>query len=334
MLHKIMAGAAFGVALTFAGAASAQVVALATDKAGTTFNTMGTAVASVVSENSSLKVIVRPYAGPAAWVPVLNTGEVGLGVMSANSAYQSFTGNNETKTAHKNFRIVMAGEGSLMLGFLVRKDSPIKSYADLKGKRISSEFGGHLSIGNSLAASLAIAGYGWGDVTPVPVVGANDGIEALVADRLDATWASLGQPAAREADTQIGVRYLGAPKTAEAEAIYQKMVFPGARISVAKDGTVPGLIGDTPLLSYDAYVVVNKDVSDEVVTKLVTALWENNEKLWAAHRSMTGFTHDAAVTSAPVAPYHPAAVAFYKAQGKWDDAAEARQQKLLSEAGM
>jgi len=333
MFRQVMTGAVLGVALTFAGTAGAQVVALATDKAGTTFNTMGTAVASVVSENSSLKIIVRPYAGPAAWVPVMNTGEVGLGVMSANSAFQSFTGNNETKTAHKNFRIVMAGEGSLMLGFLVRKDSPIKTYADLKGKRISSEFGGHLSIGNSLAASLEIAGYGWNDVTPVPVVGANDGIEALVADRLDATWASLGQPAAREADTQVGVRYLGAPNTPEAEAIYQKMVFPGARISVAKDGAVPGLIGDTPLLSYDAYIVVNKDVSDEVVGKLVTALWDNNEKLWAAHRSMSGFTHKAAVTTAPVAPYHPAAVAFYKAKGVWDAAAEAKQAKLMAESG-
>ena len=276
---------------------------------------------------------MRPYAGPAAWAPVVNAGEVPLGVMSSNSAYQAFSGDNEQKKKFSNLRLVRAGGASLMLGFVARKDGPIKTFADLKGKRISSGFGGHLSIGNSLRASLKVAGLTWDDVTAVPVTGANDGIDALVANRLDASWASLGQPRVREADTQIGIRYLSVPDTKDAEAIYQDIVFPGAQIAIAKAGVVPGVVENTRLLSYDTYVVANKDVSDEVITKMLEGLWKGTKELFGVHPSMRGFTHEAAVTGAPVIPYHPAAIAFYKSKGLWNDKAQQNQDKLLAQAG-
>ncbi|MBO0764505.1 MAG: TAXI family TRAP transporter solute-binding subunit [Hyphomicrobiaceae bacterium] len=324
---------ACGLALAQCPPARAQAVALAADRPGTTFNTVGSAIATVAGKHAGLNVIVRPYAGPAAWAPIVDSGEVALGVMSANSAYQAFTGDNEQKTAFHNLRLVRAGGASLMLGFLVRNNGPIKTYADLKGKRISSEFGGHLSIKSSLLASLKIAGYTWNDVTAVPVTGANDGIDALVANRLDASWASLGQPRAREADTQIGVRYLAVPDTPEAEKIYQQLLFPGARIAVAEAGAVPGVVGPTRLLSYDAYVVAGKDVPDAVIAKLLDGLWKGTEELFPVHPSLRGFTHEASVTSAPVIPYHPAAVAFYKQKGLWTEAVQARQDELLADAG-
>ncbi|KMK68491.1 TAXI family TRAP transporter solute-binding subunit [Puniceibacterium sp. IMCC21224] len=321
------------VGLTLGTAAvQAQTIAMATDKQGTTFNTVGSGVAKVVSQNSGLNVIVRPYAGPAAWAPIVNNGEVPFGMMSANSAFQAFSGENEAGKAYRDLRVIRAGGASLMLGFAVRADGPIKSYADLKGARVSSDFGGHLSINNSLTASLKVAGYTWDDVTEVPVSGANDGLDALVADRLDATWASVGQPRAREADTQIGVRYLSVPETGEEAAIYQEIVFPGARMAVAQDGVAPGIVGPTRLLSYDSYLVSASAASDQMVTDMLQALWDHSDDLFDVHPSMRGFTNDNAVTNAPVMPYHPAAVAFYKSKGVWTDEDQARQDKLLAAA--
>lgn len=316
-----------------AGSAAAQTVALATDQQGTTFNTVGSGIAKVASENSGLNVIVRPYSGPAAWAPIVNSGEVPFGVMSANSAYQAYTGENEAKKTYGDLRIIRAGGSSLMLGFAVRADGPVKSFADLKGVRVSSDFGGHLSINNSLTASLEVAGLTWKDVTPVPVTGANDGIDALVAGRLDATWASVGQPRAREADTQIGIRYLSVPGTPEATEIYQRVVFPGARIAVARDGLAPGIEGDTRVLSYDSYLVASASASDELVTKMLEGLWGKEEELVKIHPSMRGFTAEQAVTDAPVMPYHPAAIAFYKSKGLWSEADQARQDAMMAAAG-
>ncbi|HEY6027332.1 MAG TPA: TAXI family TRAP transporter solute-binding subunit [Pseudolabrys sp.] len=325
-------GAAVALTVAAAAPASAQTLALAADTPGSTFYTIGSGVAAVANKYSGLRIIVRPYSGPAIWAPVVNTGEVPIGVMSASSAYQAFSGDNEQKTAYRNLRLVRAGSASLMLGFLVRKDGPIKTYADLKGKRISSDFGGHLSIANSIEASLKIAGDTWKDVTPVPVAGANDGIDALVAGRLDATWASLGQPRAREADTQIGVRYLSVPDDPKAVTIYRDQAFPGARIAVAKKGVVPGVDAPTRLLAYDSYIVANKDVPDATIIKLLKGLWDGTAELLPVHPSMRGYTKDASVTDAPVIPYHPAAVAFYKEHKLWTDDDQKRQDALLAEA--
>ncbi len=335
MKFMSMTFSAAAVALTVAAAvpASAQTLALAADKPGSTFYTIGSGVAVVANKHSGLRIIVRPYSGPAVWAPIMNTGEVPIGVMSASSAYQAFSGDNEQKTAYRNLRLVRAGSASLMLGFLVRKDGPIKTYADLKGKRISSDFGGHLSIANSIEASLKIAGYTWKDVTAVPVAGANDGIDALVAGRLDATWASLGQPRAREADTQIGVSYLSVPDDPSAAKIYREQAFPGARIGVVQKGAVPGVEGPTRLLAYDSYIVASKDVADATITKLMNGLWEGTKELLPMHPSMHGFTQDASVTDAPVVPYHPAAVAFYKQKNMWSAEDQQRQDALLAEAG-
>jgi len=326
-------GAVLACAMTLAPVgAAAQTIAMATDQPGTTFNTLGAAIANAASRNSPINVIVRTYAGPAAWAPVLNSGEVAVGVMSSNSAYQGFTGQNEQNTAYTNMRLVRSGDASLQLGFLVRADGPIQSFDDLGGKRVSSDFGGHLSIGNSLLASLTIAGLTWDDVTPVPVTGANDGIEALVAGRLDATWASLGQPRAREADSQVGVRYLSAPNTPEAEAIFQEYVFPGARISTAPDGVVPGVLGDTNLLSYDTYVVAHKDVPDAVIAAFLEGMWEGTDELADVHPALIGFTREASVTSAPVIPYHDAAIAFYQGRDMWTEEDQARNDALLADS--
>lgn len=313
-----------------AGAATAQTVALAADKQGTTFNTIGAGIAKVGTDNSKLNIILRPYDGPATWAPILNSGEVAFGVMSSSSAYQAFTGKNEAKQAYSDLRVVRAGGGSLMLGFVARRDGPVKSYADLAGARVSSDYGGHLSINSSLRASLAAAGLTWNDVTAVPVTGANDGIDALVADRLDVSWASAGQPRAREADTQIGIRYLSIPEGEGLEEMYQKEVFPGARFAIAPAGLVPGIEEDTRLLSYDSYIVASVHTPDEQVRAMLEALWGAEEQLAAIHPSMRGYTQDNAVTSAPVMPYHPAAIAFYRDQGLWNEGSDARQAKLLA----
>lgn len=313
--------------------ASAEVLALATDQPGTTFGAIGTAMAATISKHSkSMRVIVRPFAGPTAFMPLLDSGEIKLAVLSANGAHESFTGENETNTLQNNFRILRSGSGSMMPGVLVRADSNIHSYADLRGKRFTAEFGGHLSIKNSLKATLEVGGLTWDDVTPVPVVSANDGIEALVAGRVDATWASLGQPAAREANTQIGVRYISAPNTPEAMAIFQRELFPGVSLALADEGSSPGLEGDVYLLSYDAYVIAHKNLDDETATKILAALWEGSEDLWPLHRSLEGFTREAAVASIPVAPYHPAAITFYKEKGLWTEENAALQAELMKGA--
>ncbi|BAM92062.1 putative ABC transporter substrate-binding protein [Bradyrhizobium oligotrophicum S58] len=66
---------------------------------------------------------------------------------------------------------------------VVPKDSPIKTLADLKGKRVA--FGKGSSAHNLLVAALEKAGLSWSDITPAPLAPA-DATAAFVKGSVDA----------------------------------------------------------------------------------------------------------------------------------------------------
>ncbi|WP_043161352.1 aliphatic sulfonate ABC transporter substrate-binding protein [Bradyrhizobium sp. Ai1a-2] len=68
---------------------------------------------------------------------------------------------------------------------VVRKESPIKSLSDLKGKRIA--FGKGSSAHNLLVATLEKAGIAWSDIQPIPLAPA-DATAAFAQGAVDA-WA-------------------------------------------------------------------------------------------------------------------------------------------------
>jgi TRAP transporter TAXI family solute receptor len=287
-------------------------------------------MAKVITESSSVRVIVRPYAGPDAYMEQLDNGEVQIATQSGSSAYVSYLGDNRQKHAYKNIRLLRAGDGGLYLGFIVLKDSGIKSVAELKGKRVASDFGGHAVIARSITGALGTAGLTWKDVNPVPVPGALDGPAALDAGRVDASWASLGQPIVREIHVKKGVRYLGFDNTPKNLALLKDTIYPGVSLELVKANPDTGVETDINLIAYDALLIANKDLDGKVVRAVLEALWEKTEELVKIHRGLSGFTHQAAVTKTPAIPYHPAAIEFYKSKQLWTAEADAGNKKVMN----
>jgi sulfonate transport system substrate-binding protein len=86
---------------------------------------------------------------------------------------------------------------------IVPKDSPIKSLADLKGKRVA--FGKGSSAHNLLVAALEKAGLSWADITPAPLAPA-DATAAFVKGSVDA-W-SIWDPYLALAELKENARVL------------------------------------------------------------------------------------------------------------------------------
>lgn len=321
----VLAGTAFAM---LTGAVHAQTITLATDAAGSTYNAVGSGFAKMIGDASALRVVVRPFGGPDAYMDQFNKGEITLATFSGSSAYLSYYGKNRAKKAYKNIRLIRAGNGGLFLGFIALADSTIKNVVDLRGKRVSSDFGGHAVIGRSVTAALASAGLTWKDVKPVPVTGANDGVAALKAGRVDASWASLGQPVVRELHAQKGVRYLGFENNEKTLSILRKMIVPGVKLGLVKANPKIGVPDAVHLITYDAYLLANKDVPEATVKAVLDALWGKTDELVKIHRGLSGFHNEAAVTEVPMVPYHPAAIAYYKAKGLWTKEAEAANVKF------
>jgi TRAP transporter TAXI family solute receptor len=326
---KTLLSVAAATALTL-GAASAQTLSLATDAVGTTYNAVGSGFAKVITENSDVRVIVRPFGGPDSYLDQLDNGELHLATMSASSAFVSYIGRNKAKKSYRNIRLIRSGVGGLYLGFVAYQDSPIKKVSDLRGKRVASDFGGHAIIGRSVTAALATAGMTWDDVKAVPVTGANDGVKALEAGRVDASWASLGQPVVRELHAKKKIRYLGFDNTPESIAILREKVFPGAKLVTVETNPGIGIPEPVDLINYDANLIASKDMSDDAVKKVLEAVWNNADTLTKIHRGLSGFKNEAAVTNVPMIPYHPAAIAFYKEKGIWTEGAEMANGKFMN----
>jgi TRAP transporter TAXI family solute receptor len=332
-MKKILGGLLTGAVIVAAlsGTAWAQTLILATDRVGTGFNAAGSGLAKIITEGSSLRVIVRPFGGPDAYLDPLESGEVQLAAISATSTHWAAAGKNPSGKVYKNLRILRSGAGGVRLTFAVARDSDIKSLADLRGHKVASNYGGHAVLKTSTTATLATAGLTWNDVQPVPVTGAVEGVRELGTGRVDASWAAFGMPIAREVNAKIGIRYLSFDNSAKTMGILKERLFPGSKLVMMKANPKMGVDQDSYFLSFDSYLVANKDLDDATVKTILEALWKETDQLVKIHRNLRGFTHNEAVTTVPMVPYHPAAVAFYKEKGVWSAAAEAANNKAMKQ---
>lgn len=309
--------AAFGVAALIAGTAGARTLVMATDRAGTLYNATGSGIAKVLTAHTKHRVVVRAFGGPDAYMQALNNGEYDFTAISSNSAWFNYNGKTRSKKSARNLRILRSGAGALRLSFVVYADSDIKTFADLKGRRVTSDFGGHAAINPIVTGALATAGLTWDDVRKVPVTGALDSPRALGAGRVDAAWASLGMPVVREIHAKKKVRYLGLENTPRTLSMLRRMVFPGVRLTTVPTLKHLGVPAPTTLITSDSYLVTHKNEDPAIIKEVLEALWNNTKELRKAHFSLRGFTNKSAATDLPVLPYHPAAIAFYREKGVW-----------------
>jgi uncharacterized protein len=303
---------------------------LATHAVGTLYNQIGTGIATVVSLHTPIIVRVQPFGGPPAWLPTMNTGSTDMGVLTSADAVTAYKGIILYKRPFKNIRLLLVG-GALQLGFYVQKDSPIKTMADLKGKRVPTDFPGIPIAALSSKAALASAGLSYKDIVHVPVSDLQAGNEAFMEGRTDVGWHALRSPAVSEADARMGgIRFISVDNSAQGAARMAEG-YPGSYPAVQKAGSATGILTDTALLNNDVYLVAAKAFSDDAAYTVVKALWDNINELRAAHPSLRSWERSRMVSTAAYIPYHPGAIKFYKEKGLWTKQMDELQAKLLAQ---
>ena len=303
---------------------------IATHAVGSLYNAVGTGIATVLSRHTPMTVRVQPFAGPPAWLPSMNEGETDMGVLTSADAVTSYKGIILYKRPFKNTRILLVG-GALQLGFYVPKDSPMQTVADLKGKRIPTDFPGIPIVGLSSRAGLASAGLSYNDIVKVPVSDLQAGNQAFMEGRTDAGWHAVRSPAVEEANARLGgVRWIPVDSSAEGA---RKMgdVYPGSYPAVAKAGSATGMLKDVALLNNDIYLVGAGQLGDDAAYVVVKTLWENTKELWAAYPALASWRPERMVSRNAFIPYHPGAIKFFKERGVWDKQMDDLQVKLLAQ---
>ena len=310
-------------------------VTIASNPPGSVFYSMASGLAKVASGSTPILVVVQPYTGTSTFLPLLNTGELDFGVNNAVDMALSYQGPARLKIGGRNpfahtphVRLVMRGS-PLLIGLLVRKDSPIKAIHDVRGKRVTGEYPAQLSNWYNMFGLLATAGLTWNDVRVVPVPAVNEGLDALVQGRADVAIHALNSAKVREADATVGVRHLSSDCSPQGEERLRKAV-PGYYLRAVKAGGAAAVVEDICVIAYDIYLTTPKAAPDLVVATVLKAIWENVDKLPPLHPTFKEWTRERAVNPEVTLPYHPAAAHFYRERGAWPAQMDEVQQKLLA----
>jgi TRAP transporter TAXI family solute receptor len=309
------------------GAARAQGrISIATNPAGTLYYQLGGGFAKLLSDKLGVQAIVQPYAGTSAYLPLVESGEVTMALSStldAGSAYRGEQGRSSMLKLRSLARIF-----PLRYALLVRKDAPIRSVADLRGKRLVLSFKANIGLDPINTTVLASAGLKESDVVPTNVAGIPQGVRGVVEGTIDGTWVAVGIPVVKEAHASVGIRYVDLKGPNFTEAFLGSRV-PGLfPLTVEPSPSLPEVTEPIQVIGYDVFMMVSAGMAAAEAQKLLGVLHENFGALQKDYPALR--TGDPARVASPTntVPFHPGAVEYFKAKGLWTPRNEAQEKKI------
>ncbi len=312
-----VATAAFMGAVAAGTPAAAQLYGLGTGKQGFFTYSAGATIAKVASDNG-LPMRIQPFGGTSAYVPAINAKEIEFGLANELETNYAVTGTGIYKGKPQPDVRVVTVLTPLYSVLFVRKDSPYKTVADLKGKRIPTDFTSQRVLDVLMRGTLANGNVSYDDIKKVPVPNVVGGANEFAEGKVDAFMFALGAGAVAETDAKVGgVRVLPIDPSPEAMARLRKFipVAYATKLEPAK-GRV-GILGPTDVYAYDYLVLANKNVPDDAVYKLVKAMHDNKPALAAGFAPLRGFMPDRMAKDLGPVQYHPGAIKYYTEIGAW-----------------
>jgi TRAP transporter TAXI family solute receptor len=203
----------------------------------------------------------------------------------------------------------------LLSSIFVRQDSPIKSLADLKGKRIPAGFSAQVTLDRIIDGILANGGLGRKDIVPVLVPNVIRGADDFAEGKIDGGFFALGAAKVLEVHRNTGgIRYL--PLSDDPKAVERMKKHMGyAYVTEVKPGPAfAGISEPTKLMAYDYLVAVGSHVKDDVAYRIAKAMYENKAKLIESLGAFRGFNPELMNRAMP-ATFHAGSVKFYKEKG-------------------
>ncbi len=298
-----------------AAIAQAQVLGFGSAPQGSIGYNMSSAIARVMSESAQIQSRVQPYSGSSAVLPLVNSGELDLAVCNVLEIQEAANGEGPYNGRKQPNLRVLGVIFPLYSSMFVRKDSPIRTLAGLKGKRIPYGYSSQVTLQRIIDAIIATGGLTGKDIVPVLVPNVIRGADDFIDGKIDAGFFALGAAKVSEVDKTVGgIRYLPLPDDPKSVAA-MKNVMPYAYIKLVNPSPAfVGLDGPTKLMAYDYLVAVGAHVKDDVVYRIAKAMYENKAKLAESLKAFNGWDPATIHKNMP-ASYHPGSEKFFKEKG-------------------
>src|SRR5690606_28287649 len=145
--------------------------------------------------------------------------------------------------------------------FWVRKDTPMKTMADLKGKRVGMGYSAMRTLDPLVRAILAAGGLSENDIKPILIPNVIRGADDFASGNADMFFFAFGAAKVREVDATVGgIRALEIPQSGMAAA---KKILPEGYLSPAvPNGFFIGVYHPMGVYTWDNMIFTTVKVND------------------------------------------------------------------------
>lgn len=308
----------------FAGALSTVPAAQAEDKfitIGTGGQTgvyfvVGQSICRLVNRGTAehnLKCTAPSTGGSIANINAIKAGDMDMGVAQSDWQYHAYNGTSKFEgDKFDKERAVFSVHGEPFT-VIARADSGIKTFADLKGKRVNI---GNPGSGQHATMAVVMDALGWtlDDFALASELKPAEQAAALGDNKVDAIIYTVGHPngSIQEAVSTVDAVLIPVQGPEIDKLIADNPFYAAASVP---GGMYKGSDADTHTFGVKATFVTSADVDDDVVYQVVKAVFDNFDRFKRLHPAFANLKEAEMIKDGLSAPLHPGAVKYYKERG-------------------
>ncbi len=267
---------------------------------------------NVTRKTHKLRCSVEPSEGSVANIRGVMGGDLDLGIAQSDTQYAAQKGEGPFEGKPQPKLRALFSVYPELLNVMTREDANIRSFDDLRGKRVSV---GTPGSGTRATMELAMAATGMKltDFRTAAEIKIVEMSVALCENRIDAFVFVAGHPntilndASSSCKTRIvPVAGAGIDGLLAARSYYMKGAVPGRLYK--------GTESPQPTFGTVATIVVSAEMPDDVAYAITKAVFDNFDDFKKLHPALAGLTKSDALKGETV-PFHPGAVKYFKEAG-------------------
>ncbi len=312
------AGLLLGATLsTSSMAVEKQFVSIGTGGVTGVYYPTGGAICRLVNKNrkkTGIRCSVESTGGSVFNINAIRSGELEMGVAQSDWQFHAYNGTSKFKKAgaFKDLRAVFSVHAEPAT-LVVRADSGIKNFSDLKGKRMNVG-----QPGSGTVATYDVLEKAFGmtrkDLKLASELKASEMGQALCDNKIDAYFMVVGHPAGtiKETTTTCGAK-IADIHGPEVDKLVKDNSF--YRYASIPEGMYKGTADAVKTMGVGATFVSSAKVPEAVIYEVVKAVFENFDDFKKLHPAFRNLKKTEMVSASLSAPLHDGAMKYYKEAG-------------------
>jgi hypothetical protein len=310
----IVAGAALGASTTVS---ADSFITIGTGGVTGVYYPTGGAICRLVNKGRKehhVRCSVESTGGSVYNLNTIRAGELDMGVAQSDWQYHAYHGTSKFKEQgpNKELRAVFSVHPEPFT-VVARADSGIKTFDDLKGKRVNI---GNPGSGQRGTMEVLMAAKGWekSDFALASELKAAEQSKALCDNKIDAMVYTVGHPSGSIKEATTSCETILVPVTGP---VVDKLVADNAyyRTATIPGGMYRGNPNDVQTFGVGATFVSSTNVPSDTVYVVVQSVFENFDSFRKLHPAFENLQKEQMVKDGLSAPIHDGAMKYYKEAG-------------------